>query len=165
MRYHPRAEHLFSLKYFSVFRPHSWQSTAPAWREKKRRLEKNFNYRSLVDVSNKTLLQHLDTFTTITAWTLPPFKLHNVIENKISSFKSETDKPVSTHNDNDWQDYNYENNDNHNNNDNDNDNDVRLAVTPVWPGQVWRRAQSTSTLRTIVTPLSIMVVTSLSGPC
>ena len=64
-------------------RPHSWQSTAPAWREKKKRLEKNFNYRVHVDVSNKTLIQHLDSFTSVTAWTLPPFKLHNVMESNI----------------------------------------------------------------------------------
>ena len=71
------------LKYLLYFlcRPHSWQSSAPAWKEKKKRLDKNFNYRAHVDVRNKTLIQHLDSFTTVTAWTLPPFKLHNVMEN------------------------------------------------------------------------------------
>jgi len=59
-------------------RPHSWQSSAPAWTEKKIRREKKFNYRLHVDVTNTTGLEILHNFTHVTAWTLPPFKTRHV---------------------------------------------------------------------------------------
>ena len=37
-----------------------------------------FNYRKHVDMSNKTLLDTLESFPHISAWELPPFNVHHV---------------------------------------------------------------------------------------
>ena len=64
-------------KYFHR-RPHTWQSSAPAWRENKIRRQKKFNYRLHVDVTNTTGLDILDNFTHVSSWRLPPFKTRHV---------------------------------------------------------------------------------------
>ena len=59
-------------------RNHSWSSTAPNWRTKKKHMEKNVNYRKYLDKFNKTAMKELDTYPFVSSWLLPPFKIRHV---------------------------------------------------------------------------------------
>ena len=41
------------------------------------------NYRKHVAADNSTLLQHLDNFTYVSSWSLPPFNVHHVSQDTI----------------------------------------------------------------------------------
>jgi len=77
--YVTKLKSLVTLICFSE-RKHKWESTAPFWNDKRKRIlsSKKFNYRKHVDVSNKTLLETLDSFNYTTAWQLPSFNVHHV---------------------------------------------------------------------------------------
>lgn len=72
---------LFTLR---LCRAHSWESSAPYWRGRRKRVrDKNRpNYRKHVAADNKTLIEHLDNFTFVSSWSLPPFNVHHVSEHK-----------------------------------------------------------------------------------
>lgn len=74
----------FLIVYTKTWRPHSWESSAPYWTGQRKRVrDKNrLNYRKHVAADNKTLIEHLDNFTFVSSWILPPFKVHHVREHK-----------------------------------------------------------------------------------